>query len=75
MADLIIWISGAELIKIESFFAMEGSIFLKLFWLKSAEIRDFSRQEYVGIVRRSQCAKPGECDETEEGLKDSVVVV
>ena len=49
MADLIIWISGADFIKIKSLFAREGSIFLKLFWLKSAEIRDFSRQHYVGI--------------------------
>ena len=39
MADLTIWISGADFIKINSFFALEGSIFLKLFWLKSAEIR------------------------------------
>jgi len=44
MADLTIWISGADFIKIKSFFAPEGSIFLKLFWLKSAEIRDFTRQ-------------------------------
>ena len=57
MADLTIWISGADFIKlnaffapegrrlfeIRSFFAPEGSIFLKLFWLKSAEIRYFSR--------------------------------
>ena len=44
MADLTVWISEADFIKLESFFALEGSIFLKLFWLKSAEIRDFSRQ-------------------------------
>ena len=49
MADLTIWISGTDFIKIKAFWALEGSIFLKLFWLKSAEIRDFSRQEYVGI--------------------------
>ena len=44
MADLIIWISGADFIKMGEFLAEEGPIFLKLFWLKSAEIRDFSRQ-------------------------------
>ena len=44
MADLTIWISGADFIQIKPFLAEEGSIFLKLFWLKSAEIRDFSRQ-------------------------------
>ena len=49
MADLTIWISGADFIKMGEFLAEEGSIFLKLFWLKSAEIRDFSRQEYVWI--------------------------
>ena len=49
MADLTIWISGADFIKIKSFSAPEGSIFLKLFWLKLAEIRDFSRQDYGGI--------------------------
>ena len=49
MADLTSWISGAAFIKIKSFFALEGSNFLKLFWLKSAEIRDVSRQKDVGI--------------------------
>ena len=44
MADLTIWISGAGFIEMGEFLAEEGSIFLKLFWLKSAEIRDFSRQ-------------------------------
>ena len=43
MADLTIWISGADFIKMGEFWAEEGSIFLKLFWPKSAEIRDFSR--------------------------------
>ena len=49
MADLTIWISGADFIKIGEFLTEEGSNFLKLFWPKSAEIRDFSRQEYVGM--------------------------
>ena len=44
MADLTIWISGADFIKMGEFFALEGSMLLKLFWLKSAEIRYFSRQ-------------------------------
>ena len=58
MPDLTIWVSGADFIESRSclalkgrrlfemgeFLAEEGSIFLKLFWLKSAEIRDFSRQ-------------------------------
>ena len=51
MADLTIWISGADFIKMGEILAEGGSIFLKLFWLKSAEIRDFSRQEYVGSSR------------------------
>ena len=49
MADLTIWISGADFIKLKSFFAPGGSIFLNVFWLKSAEIRDFSRLENVGM--------------------------
>ena len=44
MPDLTIWVSGADFIKMGEFLAEEGSIFLKLCWLKSAEIRDFSRQ-------------------------------
>ena len=44
MADLTIWISGADFIKMGEFLAEEGSNFGKPFWLKSAEILDFSRQ-------------------------------
>ena len=58
MADLTIWISGADFIKMGEFLAEEGSIFLKLFWLKSAEIRDFSRQEYVGMHQGTRAARP-----------------
>ena len=49
MPDLTIWVSGADFIKIKSFLALEGSNFLKLFWLKSIEIRYFSRQQDVVI--------------------------
>ena len=44
MADLTISISGADFIKMREFLAEEESKFGELFWLKSAEIRDFSRQ-------------------------------
>ena len=43
MADLTIWISGADLIKMGKFLAEEGSNLGELFWLQSAEIRDFSQ--------------------------------
>ena len=51
MADLTIWISGADFIKMGEFLAEEGSNFGKVIWLKSAEIRYFNRQEDVGIPR------------------------
>ena len=44
MPDLTIWVSGADFIGMGEFLASEASNFLKLFWLKSIEIRYFSRQ-------------------------------